>query len=80
MNTSLLYSYLILTLKILIKVVIIRLLPFYFALQRSNDIKKYQLENGTSVEVTSHGLQIKANQIIVNGKNIASSDLKQKDN
>lgn len=43
-------------------------------------MKKYQLENGTSVEVTSHGLQIKANQIIVNGKNIASSDLKQKDN
>lgn len=53
---------------------------FYFALKRSDDMKEYKLENGASVEVTDHGLRIKANQIIVNGKNIASSDLKQKDN
>ncbi|WP_261369884.1 hypothetical protein [Weissella cibaria] len=43
-------------------------------------MKKYQLEHGASVEVTSHGLRIKADHIIVNGKNITSSDLKQKDN
>lgn len=43
-------------------------------------MKKYQLENGASVEVTSHGVRIKAVQIIANGKNITSSDLKQKNN
>ncbi|WP_257739352.1 hypothetical protein [Weissella cibaria] len=43
-------------------------------------MKEYKLENGASVQVTSHGLRIKANHIIVNGKNITSSDLKPKDN
>lgn len=43
-------------------------------------MKEYKLENGANVEVTSHRLRIEANQIIVNGENIASSDLKQKDN
>ncbi len=43
-------------------------------------MKEYRLENGASVEVTNNGLRIKANQITVNGVNIASSDLKQKDN
>lgn len=55
-------------------------MSFYFVLRRSADMKEYKLGNGASVAVTNHGLRIKANQIIVNGVNIASSDLKQKDN